>query len=589
MISTKSKVNLTGALISLGAFLTLKVLLLLGMTTQCTDSKIFEHIAIGAFVFFFVRIARRHIERGRDIERLAEYTKKLNSTLIEASHNTLLYEGNLADGGKILTKNVADSLDVDRCSIWMYDNYQTSIKCEVIYERVVGNWESGAVLKYKDFKAYFDHLDADPVIVANDAENHSATSCFKEAYLKPLGIKSMLDVPILYKGKVIGVICIESRVKRKWIDPEIDFTQILSSLYSFAYSVAETNNVTKNLTDIESFLDAAVLVSKADKKGKITYVNDKFTNISGWTLEEALGKDHHIVNSGMHHKDFWADMYKTTIKDKKIWNAIVTNRAKDGTLYHVDTYIKASFDSASGELKGFASIRQDVTKIIEASQEIEKKNTYLEHAAKILRHDMHSGINTYLPIGIKSLVKRLTPEIIKDNKLEIPIRMLKEGIEHTQKVYKGVYEFTNLVKKDSQLTKSECDIRQALENFLSTTSYSDQVELSKDLPVMVLNESLFCTAVDNLIRNGLKYNDSGTKKVRIYPEGDVIVIQDNGRGMDQEDFENYSKPYTRKEGQRESGTGLGLNICLAILKEHGFAVTAERAEEGGTKIKIFTK
>jgi signal transduction histidine kinase len=112
--------------------------------------------------------------------------------------------------------------------------------------------------------------------------------------------------------------------------------------------------------------------------------------------------------------------------------------------------------------------------------------------------------------------------------------------------------------------------------------------LEENLPTIELNEPLFCTAVDNLIRNGLKYNDSDSKFVKIYSEGDSVYIQDNGRGITQEDFNHLSKPYTRKEGQKESGTGLGLNICVAILEEHGFEITCEK-NEIGTKMKIKVK
>jgi signal transduction histidine kinase len=92
-----------------------------------------------------------------------------------------------------------------------------------------------------------------------------------------------------------------------------------------------------------------------------------------------------------------------------------------------------------------------------------------------------------------------------------------------------------------------------------------------------------------LIRNGLKYNDSDNKIVKIYLEDDFICVVDNGRGLTQEDFLHLSKPYVRKEDQKESGSGLGLNICIAILKEHGFSITAEKIKEGGTKLKIKIK
>ena len=104
----------------------------------------------------------------------------------------------------------------------------------------------------------------------------------------------------------------------------------------------------------------------------------------------------------------------------------------------------------------------------------------------------------------------------------------------------------------------------------------------------MVNDYLFEIAIDHLIRNGLKYNDSDTKFVKITSDNNYVYIQDNGRGITQEDFDYLREPYTRKDGQKESGTGLGLNICVAILEEHGFKITCEK-NEVGTKIKINIK
>ena len=367
----------------------------------------------------------------------------------------------------------------------------------------------------------------------------------------------------------------------------IEYITFLSFIPIFTLIIREIKGTqTKKLNDTDKFIDKAAIISITDEKGRITYVNDKFEKVSGWKLEEVVGKDHSIVNSGTQPDGYWGKMYETVMKGE-VWNDVVTNKAKDGSLYYVDTYIRARFD-AGGKLEGFSSIRQDITEIINKSNELERKNTYLEHAAKILRHDMHSGINTYMPRGVNSLERRLSHEDIVNLKIEAPLKMIKEGLKHSQKVYKGVYEFTNLVKKDVVLNKEECSIKEILSDYLSSTAYVSQVMLEDNLPTIEVNEPLFCTAVDNLIRNGLKYNDSDSKFVKIYCEGDFVYIQDNGRGITQEDFNHLSKPYTRKEGQKESGTGLGLNICVAILEEHGFEITCEK-NEIGTKMKIKVK
>ncbi len=222
----------------------------------------------------------------------------------------------------------------------------------------------------------------------------------------------------------------------------------------------------------------------------------------------------------------------------------------------------------------------------ELLKEVLEKNTYLEHAAKILRHDMHSGLNTYIPRGIRSLERRMPEGLVAELKLESPLRLLKEGLAHSQQVYKGVYEFTNLVRKDATLQLELIDIGEALESHLKRTSYCDQVLLSEDLPTINVNEALFCTAIDNLIRNGLKYNDSQTKQVKIEMiDTNTIAVIDNGRGLSCQDFKDLCKPYARKINQKEIGTGLGLNICVAILKEHGFSISAQKLQQG-TMIKV---
>jgi PAS domain S-box-containing protein len=586
-MSWKFKISLAISFIIMGVFFTTQSLLVFNFIKYLDKIGYFGYACFLAFLPFFSVVVLEYIKKNKVGKNKRFYSQKLNDTLISQSQNPLFYEGDISQGAKSLTKEASNSVNADRCSIWLYNKDKTSIICQQLYIKSEDSWYQNIELFKKDYDPYFLALLLNPIIIADDAETHPATSCFTETYLKPLGIKSMLDVPIVHKGDTIGVICIESLTSRKWEKTEINFSQILASLFSFSYSVQENNIAHRNIEDIENFIDYSVLVSKADKKGKIIYVNKKFEDVSGWTLKEAYGKDHNIVNSGYHPKSYWKKMYNTIIKERKIWNDVVTNVTKDGELYWVDSYIMAEFNPITDELEGFMSIRYDVSELIRKSNEIEKKNTYLEHAAKILRHDMHSGINTYIPRGVSSLERRLSEDDIKELKIEAPLKMIKEGLLHSQKVYKGVYEFTNLVKKDVVLNKEECDLKSILESYLSTTSYKSQVKID-ELVIADVNEPLFCTAVDNLIRNGLKYNDSDTKIIHIYMEKGSLVIQDNGRGLTQEEFNRLSKPYVRKEGQKEGGTGLGLNICLAILSEHGFSVKCQKNSKG-TKLSIKIK
>ena len=240
----------------------------------------------------------------------------------------------------------------------------------------------------------------------------------------------------------------------------------------------------------------------------------------------------------------------------------------------------------------FMVVGEFLRKKAEVTEELGQKNAFLEHAAKIIRHDMHSGINTYIPRGIKSLKRRLTEEQMKELKLAAPLQLIEDGTSHAQKVYKGVYEFTNLVKADNKgLDKEEFCFMKSMHEYLRLTAYKSQVDIEKAPCHMVGNEPLMLTAVDNMIRNGLKYNDSKTKIVKVYSKvkkngRKAICIEDNGRGIDQEDFDRLSKPYVRKEGQLETGTGLGLNISVEIIEQHGFEISCKKLKNG-TLIKIY--
>ena len=216
--------------------------------------------------------------------------------------------------------------------------------------------------------------------------------------------------------------------------------------------------------------------------------------------------------------------------------------------------------------------------------DINTKNTYLEHAARIIRHDMHSGINTYIPRGISSLEKRLTGDTIKDLKIEGPLKMIREGLNHTQRVYKSVYEFTNLVKRTVDFETEEQDVTKLLNGYFEKTSYAKQLEIS-ELGIMSVNSILFCNAIDNLVKNGLKYNNSENKSVSIFIEDNHIIVQDNGIGMNNNEFKKHLKSVSKADNDE---IGLGLNISFAILKEHGFDMECEK-NDVGTKIKIKVK
>jgi K+-sensing histidine kinase KdpD len=126
------------------------------------------------------------------------------------------------------------------------------------------------------------------------------------------------------------------------------------------------------------------------------------------------------------------------------------------------------------------------------------------------------------------------------------------------------------------------DIKESLLKYLTNTSYKNQVEIS-ELVTLNVNETLFWNAIDNLIKNGLKYNSSENKEIKIYMDNNDLIIEDNGVGFSQKEFERTTGEYLNKKSNSE--VGLGLGITKTILEEHGFSMMCEKINTG-TKITV---
>jgi K+-sensing histidine kinase KdpD len=160
---------------------------------------------------------------------------RLNNALVALSKNEKIYKDGIKTAFMAITETSAHAMDVCRVSIWFYTEGNEGIKCMDLYEMNSGAHSEDLVLEAAAYPAYFSAMKEEYSIAADNAVEDPRTREFSEAYLKPLGITSMLDVPIRVAGKVVGVVCHEHvGAMRKWTVEEQSFVTAIAGFTSVA-------------------------------------------------------------------------------------------------------------------------------------------------------------------------------------------------------------------------------------------------------------------------------------------------------------------------------------------------------------------
>ena len=150
-------------------------------------------------------------------------------------------------------------------------------------------------------------------------------------------------------------------------------------------------------------LDAHALVSISDVRGRITYANKQFCEISQYTLDELVGQDHRIVNSGHHPKLFMKSLWNT-IQRGETWHGEVKNRARDGSFYWVQATI-VPFTDEHGNIEQYVAIRANITDMKYAEQQVEHYNEELEGQKEELQAQHDEIIERVLPMPTNNSVR----------------------------------------------------------------------------------------------------------------------------------------------------------------------------------------
>src|ERR1043166_2290559 len=166
----------------------------------------------------------------------------------------------------------------------------------------------------------------------------------------------------------------------------------------------------KEVADIKFALDQSTIVAITDQTGIINYVNDEFCRISKYSREELLGQDHRIINSAFHPKEFIRHLW-TTIASGKVWKGELRNRAKDGSIYWVDTTI-VPFLNTAGKPYQYMAIRYEITdrKRTEKLLQEQAALARLGEMAAVVAHEVKNPI-AGIRGALQVISSRMAPEL----------------------------------------------------------------------------------------------------------------------------------------------------------------------------------
>lgn len=374
------------------------------------------------------------------------------------------------------------------------------------------------------------------------------------------------------------------------------------------------------LKQYKEAIEKSNIISKTDVDGIITFVNDEFCNISGFSKQELIGKNHNIVR----HPDVDALKFKLlweTIKAKKIYKDTVKNRAKDGSTFYVNTTVIPILDEDENIVE-FVAIRYDVTKEVMLKKELLKKEAEYEELNRSLEKRVEEQTRELKELN-KTLEERVKDEIAKNEdkqrvmfwqsrhaslgqmlaniahqwrqpltELSLAMFSIKKAMQSDDKdgVAKFYDESKNIIKNMSNtiddftnfftpqkekyyfnITDSIKESLGLLDNMINDevitvkTDFTDieVLGVTNELTQVIIN--LINNSKDAFLSNGIliKEINISSKKSDGFA---VIEVQDNAGGIPKENLEKIFEPYfTTKHKSR--GTGLGLFMSKMICEQ----------------------
>ena len=338
----------------------------------------------------------------------------------------------------------------------------------------------------------------------------------------------------------------------------------------------------KELQDTKFALDQSAIVATTDVDGKITSVNEKFCQISGYSEAELLGQDHRIINSGRHPKAFFRQLW-TTIASGVIWTGEIRNLTKGGKVYWVDTTIVPFLDDRRKPYQ-YMAIRFEITERKRAEARLREQETlaHLGEMAAVVAHEVKNPL-----AGIRGALQVIGGRMEAGPPERAVIDEIQTRIDGLNEMVQDLLVFARPTPPTMAPTAISTLLRGTVSLFRRDPAWADvEIVLPDEGPTARLDASQIQVVLFNVLLNAAQaMNGQGRVEVTV-ETADAwceIAVRDNGPGFDGDTRDKLFEPFFTT---KHRGSGLGLSTAKRVVEMHHGTLTAESGDGGGAVMRI---
>ena len=342
----------------------------------------------------------------------------------------------------------------------------------------------------------------------------------------------------------------------------------------------------KSVNDQKFALDQHAIVSITDLNGNITYANDRFCEISGYTHAELMGKNHRIVKSDYHQPEVFTDLWHT-ITSGKVWHGEVKNRKKNGDHYWVDATIVPLLGT-DGHPQQYIAIRTDITAIKELEHSLQLATAKAEAANRAksdflanMSHEIRTPMNGV--IGMTDLAL----DTALDDEQRSYLTTVKSAAQSLMVILNDILDFSKIEAGKLNIESIEFPLTSTLTETLTPIRARAEkkgltllCQLAPDLPAIVRGDpGRIRQILTNLCDNAIKFTTQGSVTIEVHclPVNDEEIdihwrVRDTGIGIPIDKQQGIFEAFTQADTsttRQFGGTGLGLTICARLVELMG--------------------